>query len=59
MVYSRTKLFLESNFKIKVMDETNIILGVRVLRKGDIYYYPRNNVLQNFLESLTIVTLSQ
>ena len=41
------------------MDETNIILGVRVLRKGDIYYYPRNNVLQNFLESLTIVTLSQ
>ena len=31
----RTKLFLGSKFEMKDMGEANVILGVRVIKKGD------------------------
>jgi len=31
----RTKLFMGSKFEIKKKQKTNVILGVRVIRKGD------------------------
>jgi len=34
-IVSRTKLFLGSKFEMKDMDEANVILGVRIIRKGD------------------------
>jgi len=34
-IVSKTKLFLESKFEMKDMGETNVILGVKVIRKGD------------------------
>ena len=34
-ILSKTKLFLVSNFEMKDMGEANVILGVRIIRKGD------------------------
>ena len=34
-IVSRTKLFLGSNFEMKDISEANVILGVRIIRKGD------------------------
>ena len=34
-IVSKTKLFLESRFEMKDMGEANVILGVKVIRKGD------------------------
>jgi len=34
-IVSKTKLFLESKFEMKDMSEANVILGVKVIRKGD------------------------
>ena len=34
-IVSITKLFLGSNFEMKDMGEANVILGVRIIRKGD------------------------
>jgi len=34
-IVSRTKLFLGSKFEIKDIGEANVILGVRIIRKGD------------------------
>jgi len=34
-IVSRTKLFLRSKFEMKDMGEVNVILGVRIIRKGD------------------------
>jgi len=31
----RTKLFLGSKFEMKYMNEVNVILSVRIIRKGD------------------------
>ena len=34
-IVSKTKLFLESKFEMKDMGEASVILGVKVIRKGD------------------------
>jgi len=34
-IASRTKLFLGSKFEIKYMGEASMILGVRIIKKGD------------------------
>ena len=34
-IVSKTKLFLEYNFGMKDKGETSVILGVKVIRKGD------------------------
>jgi len=40
-IVSRTKLFLGSNIEMKDMGKTNVILGVRIIRKGDSITIPR------------------
>jgi len=34
-IVSRTKFFLGSKFEMKDMGEANVVLGVRIIRKGD------------------------
>jgi len=55
-IVSKTKLFLGSKFEMKDMDKTNMILGVKIIRKEIVYYHPKNNTLRNFSISLDIMT---
>ena len=54
----KTKLFLGSKFEMKGMGETSMILGVKIIRKGD-SIYPKKNTQRNFLRSLVTMPLSQ
>jgi len=48
-IVSKTKLFLESKFEMKDMGETSVILGVKVLRKGDSILLSQEQYTQKLL----------
>ena len=48
-IVSRTKLFLWSNFEMKVMGEANMILCVRIIRKGDSILLSQEQYIEKLL----------
>jgi len=58
-IVSKTKWFLESKFEMKDMSETSVILGVKVINKGDSILLSQDQYTRNFLGSLGIMFLNQ
>ncbi|WVZ22043.1 hypothetical protein V8G54_000587 [Vigna mungo] len=47
---TRTKLFLGSNFEMKDMSEANMILGIRIIRKGDSILLSQEQYIEKLLK---------
>jgi hypothetical protein len=54
-VVNSTKLFLTSNFDMKDIGGVKIILGVRVIRRGNDIILSQEHYLRNFLRCLIIM----
>jgi len=54
----KTKLFLGSKFEMKDMGEAIVILGVKIIRKGDNILLSQETYTKKLLRSLVIMTLS-
>jgi len=50
-IVSRTKLFLGSKFEMKDMGEANVILGVRIIRKGDSILLSQEQYIEKLLRN--------
>ena len=48
-IVSKAKLFLGSKFEMKDMGEANVILGVRIIRKGDSILLSHEQYLEKLL----------
>ena len=56
-IVARTKLFLGSNFEMKDMGEANVILGVRIIRKGDSILLSQEQYIEKLLKKFEFYDL--